>query len=84
MPMTDGEVARMILESLALQLAALPESTWVHAVEAGCSPSIIVGLRSARDAFLKEFTEADLDHLSAEMEREIRTGLAQLDARRRR
>lgn len=78
-PMTNAEVARMIVEAAALQLAAMPDSVWADALIAGCSPAIVYGVQAAREALHQYVTENDLEELSRQMETEVREGLKTLD-----
>lgn len=80
--MKDADVARMIVEGLAYQLSALPDSTWEHAKQGGCCTGIVEGLFAARNAFHQRATENDVAALKAQVEGDVVSGLAALDAQR--
>jgi hypothetical protein len=80
--MNNADVARMILEGLAYQLAALPDSVWADAFHGGCNPAIVKGMREAREAFHRTVTENDVVALSDQVHTDVREGLAELDKRR--
>lgn len=77
--MTDTDVARLIVETQAYQLAALPESTWADAEAGGCNPALVAGLRAAREAFHQHATEIDIEVLRGQVFSDIRLGLQALD-----
>jgi hypothetical protein len=77
--MNNSDVARMILEGLAYQLAGLPDQIWPDAFAGGCNPAIVNGLRDAREAFNKHVTENDVTTLSEQIDQDVRGGLAELD-----
>jgi hypothetical protein len=81
--MNNTDVARMILEGLAYQFAALPDSVWSDAFKGGCNPALVNGLRDARDAFNRHVTENDVVTLSDQIDADVRKGLADLDKRRK-
>lgn len=72
-------IARMLAESLAMNLAAMPDGL---IEDAGLSPTLTAGLHAARAAFLGYVTETELQVLSQEMYAEVRDGLAALDEAR--
>jgi hypothetical protein len=76
-------VARMLAESLALQVAQIPETLCDDAEREGMHPRLVAGLRAARAAFAETVREGDADELWEVVLSEVRTGLAELDATRR-
>ena len=80
--MNDADVARMIVEGLAYQLSALPDSVWEHAKQGGCNAGIVGGLLAARNAFHQHATENDIAALKQSVEDDVVSGLAALDAHR--
>ena len=81
--MTDVPLARMLAESLAMQLAQLPDRLCDDAARDGMHPRLVAGLRAARAAFAEQVRETDAQELWATILSEVRAGLAALDDERR-
>ena len=74
------QLARMLAESLAMQLATCPESLCDDAEQEGMHPRLVAGLRAARSAFVEQVRETDADELMRSIREEIRRGLDELAA----
>lgn len=75
----DREIATLIVESLASQIASFPEQALA---DCGCSPSLVAGVKAARDAFHACVPESEVEALRHRIEDDVRIGLAALDAAR--
>ena len=76
--MTDQQVARMIIESDAYRMSALPESIFRDADAGRCNPRLTIGMHAAYDAFHLHVTENDIEELRQQFEKDIRDGLKEL------
>jgi hypothetical protein len=65
-------IARMLAESLAMQLATCPQSLCDDAAQEGMPPRLVAGLRAARDAFAEHVRETDAEELMRDITGEIR------------
>ena len=58
--MTDKEIALMIVQSLAMNLAGFPEEALQ---ESGASLTLCAGIKAARDAFHQHVSESEIEAL---------------------
>jgi hypothetical protein len=79
--MTDAEMARMLAESLAAQLASCRPQMVDDAARGGMHPRLVAGVRAARDAFAEHVSENDVDELLEQVKAEVREGLEELERR---
>jgi hypothetical protein len=78
--MATNPIARLIVESLAVNLASFPEQALG---ESGISESIADGIRAARVAFHQHVTESEVEILRRDLFDEVRQGLSDLDAEKK-
>lgn len=72
------QLARMLAESLALQLATCPAKLCHDAAVEGMNPRLVRGLIAARDAFAQEVSENDAEELLGTITSEIKANLKDL------
>ena len=75
-------LARMLAESLALQLASCPTTLCDDAEREGMNPRLVEGLRAARNVFAEHVRETDAEELFNEVKAEVREGLSELEKKR--
>jgi membrane protein YdbS with pleckstrin-like domain len=73
-------VATMIVESLAVQLASLPQQA---IDECECSEGLKRAIWLARDALYAAVSEVTIEVLNRDMLEDVKQGLRELDAARR-
>ena len=73
------DLARMLAESLAMQLASCPQTLCDDAEREGMHERLVAGLRAARDAFAEHVSENDAEELMKTIRYEIAAGLKELE-----
>lgn len=71
----SNPIARMMVKSMAMQLASFPDSTLENS---SCSPTLVEGIKAAREAFKRVVSDAEVRMLMQTTFEEMRTGLTEL------